>query len=181
MIKWFKNCNNIEAVKKMYRKLCMQYHPDLHATESDKEKYETAMKEINAEYDIMFERYKNVHAAHGDESSTKANTSNGNAESDTSYYSTDETPEMFRDIINGLIHCDGVQIDIVGSWVWLTGNTFAHKDTIKGLGFKWASKKKAWYWHSGEYSSRHSKMTLDEIKNKYGCQSVKTSKQLRIS
>ena len=174
MMKWFNGCKSIEDVKKMYRKLCMQYHPDLHATESDKEKYETAMKEINAEYDIMFERYKNIHATE----STKANDS---TESNAGAYNADETPEMFRDIINGLIHCDGVQIDIVGSWVWLTGNTFAHKDTIKGLGFKWASKKKAWYWHSGEYSSRHSKMTLDEIKNKYGCQSVKTSKQLRIS
>lgn len=168
MFKWFKGCKTIEDVKKTYRKLTMQYHPDL-----NKDTDTTAvMAEINNEYEKAFERFKNVHAA---------SDNSNNAESDTSGYSTAETPEMFKDIINGLIHCDGVQIDIVGSWVWLTGNTFEHKDTIKNLGFKWASKKKAWYWHADEYKSRRSNMTLDEIKNKYGCQSVKTSKQLRLA
>ena len=170
MMKWFKGCQTIEDVKKTYRKLAMQYHPDLTGGKTEEE-----MKEINAEYGIAFERFKNVHAANNSDNSSST------TDSDTSSYNAAETPEMFRDIINGLIHCDGVQIDIVGSWVWLTGNTFEHKDTIKALGFKWANKKKAWYWHTGEYSSRHSKMTLDEIKNKYGCQSVKTSKQLRLA
>lgn len=171
MVKWFKDCKSIEDVKKTYRRLALEYHPDLTGGTTEEE-----MKEINSEYEKAFERFKNVHS---NDNSNKANQSSNDTTSD---YNAAETPEMFRDIINGLIHCDGVQIDIVGSWVWLTGNTFAYKDTIKGLGFKWASKKKAWYWHSGEFTKRrHSKMSLDDIKNKYGCQSFKGKANLRLA
>lgn len=175
MFKWFKNCSSIEDVKKTYRKLALKYHPDLTGGTTESE-----MKEINAEYEIAFRRFKNIHSKA--ESNSETNQSSDNTDSNTSEYSDAETPEMFKDIIDGLIHCDGVQIDIVGSWVWLTGNTFEYKDTIKGLGFKWASKKKAWYWHSGEFTKRrHSKMSLDDIKNKYGCQSFKGKANLRLA
>ena len=167
MFKWFKSCPTIEDVKKLYRQLVMKYHPDLTGGTTENE-----MKEINGEYEKAFERFKNVHAASNNDNA---------ADSETSSYNADETPEMFKDIINGLIHCDGVQIDIVGSWVWLTGNTFAHKDTIKGLGFKWANKKKAWYWHTDEYKCRRSNMSLDEIKIKYGCKSFKANAQLKLA
>ena len=74
-------------------------------------------------------------------------------------------------IINALIKCDGLEIDLVGRWIWLTGNTFSYKDIIKGLGFKWANKKKAWYWHKPEDISRNRKeMSLDEIKALHGCE-----------
>ena len=168
MFKWFKDCQNIEDVKKTYKKLAVKYHPDLNK-DTDTTK---VMAEINNEYEKAFERFKNIHSSNKTEQ-TESGT--------TSEYNTAETPEMFKDIINSLIHCDGVQIDIVGSWVWLTGDTFTHKDTIKGLGFKWASKKKAWYWHTDDYKCRRSNMSLDEIKNKYGCQSVKTVSQLRLA
>lgn len=171
MLKWFKDCKNIENVKATYRKLCFRYHPDIAGDGA-----ESTMKEINSEYEKAFERFKNIHE------STANDSGNNDSNSEKRYYNADETPEMFKDIINGLIHCDGVNIDLVGSWVWLTGNTFAHKDTIKGLGFKWANKKKAWYWHSGEFiKRRNSKMTLDEIKDKYGCQSFKTTAQLKLA
>ena len=167
MFKWFKDCQTIEDVKKTYKKLAIKYHPDL-----NKERDTTAvMAEINNEYEKAFNCYKNIH------SSDNAKQAENGA---TSEYNTAETPEMFRDIINGLIHCDGVNIDIVGSWVWLTGSTYEYRETIKGLGFKWANKKKAWYWHADDYKCRRSNMTLDEIKMKYGCQSVKTKAQLKL-
>ncbi len=165
MLKWFKDCKTIEDVKRVYKTLAVKYHPDFnHDTDTT-----DTMQEINNEYETAFNIFKSIHAAqNGDTDANKAT-------------ETTETPDMFKDIINSLIHCDGVQIDIVGSWVWLTGNTFVHKDVIKPLGFKWASKKKAWYWHSDEYKSTHSKMTLDEIKTKYGCQNVKTYAQAKLT
>lgn len=30
----------------------------------------------------------------------------------------------------------------------------AHRDTLKALGFSWAAKKQAWYYHKGEYKLR---------------------------
>ena len=88
---------------------------------------------------------------------------------------TTETPAEFMKIINTLVCCEGLVINLCGTWLWVTGNTFIHKDKIKGLGFRYASKKKAWYWHSPEDSCKSRKnLSLDEIKNKYGCQSFST-------
>ena len=169
MLKWFRDCHSVEDVKKTYRALCFKYHPDV----NDAPDAEQKMKEINAEYEIAFNRFKNVHKAKAEQTAT-AGSAEAAAESA-------EVPEMFKNIINGLVGCDGVQIDIVGTWVWLTGNTFAYKDKIKQLGFRWASKKKAWYWHSPEEKATHSKMSLDEIKDKYGCQTFTTAVQYRIA
>ena len=161
MLKFFKECKNLEDVKKTYRQLCFKYHPDIFKGDNGE-----TMKAINNEYEVAFKMFKGIHADENADDETQNNA---------------ETPEMFKDIVNGLIHCYGVQIDIVGSWVWLTGNTFEHKDIIKNLGFKWASRKKAWYWHSeNDGCHSHSKMTLDEIKNKYGCQTVCGKKPLQL-
>lgn len=159
MLKWFKDCKSIESVKKTYRRLCKEYHPDLHGG-----KFEDEMKQINAEYEIAFNCFKNVHETAED--STKTYTS-----------STDstETAAEFMGIINALIHCEGVEIDLVGRWIWLTGNTYQYKDTIKELGFRYASKKKAWYWHTAEDVCKSRKgLSLDQIKDKYGCERFET-------
>lgn len=160
-MKYFKNCQTLEDVKKTYRALCFKYHPDLYKGDNGE-----TMKEINAEYEKAFEMFKHKHKADNKQAAAAT---------------AAETPEMFKDIIDGLVNCDGVVIDIVGTWVWLTGNTFEYKAQIKKLGFKWANKKKAWYWHSGEYKARRSKMTLDEIKAKYGYQTLTPEQQLKLA
>lgn len=40
----------------------------------------------------------------------------------------------------------GVHVDTVGSWLWVTGDTRAHKDELKAAGFRFSAKKEAWYW-----------------------------------
>ncbi len=40
----------------------------------------------------------------------------------------------------------GVHVDTVGSWLWVTGDTRAHKDALKAAGFLFSAKKGAWYW-----------------------------------
>jgi len=158
MYKYFSRFATKSEVKARYRELCKQYHPDLHDA-ADFEYYNNIMSEINAEYDMAYARAKSDSAA----DNTTDSTSNTNA----------QAPEEFREIINKVIAFDGVDIDIVGEWVWLVGNTYAYRTEIKAAGFKWASKKQAWYWHAGEWHGRHSRKTLDELKDKYGCQSVK--------
>jgi len=41
--------------------------------------------------------------------------------------------------ILGLI---GVDIEICGAWVWVTGDTRTHKEVLKENGYKYASKRK---------------------------------------
>ena len=159
MFRYFKDCKSIEAVKRLYRKLCKEYHPDLHGAAT-----EEIMKAINAEYEIAFERYKNIHESADDSTKTY-----------TSQHETTETAAEFMEIINKLIGCEGLEISVVGRWLWAEGNTYPYRETLKKCGFRFASKKKAWYWHKDEDGARHhSKMTLDDIKDKYGCETFTT-------
>lgn len=95
------------------------------------------MKEINAEYELAFNHFKNIYKSKVNDNTTYTK-------------ETTETPEAFKNIINSLIHCEGLEINIVGAWIWLTGCTYPYKDIIKELGFRWASNKKAWYWRAEE-------------------------------
>lgn len=168
MLKWFKDCKTIEDAKELYKKLCRTFHPDLNENDTTE-----AMQSINAEFEKVFKALQNKHRA--DNTDTTADSRENGTE-------TTETPAEFMEIINGLIHCEGVKIELVGRWIWLTGNTYQYKDIIKGLGFRYASKKKAWYWHSPEDACRSRKgLSLDEIKNKYGCQNFATASMPKLA
>lgn len=156
MLKWFSNCKSIEDLKSEYRRLIKQYHPDLGGD------CET-MKEINFEYDRVFETLKNIHkTAEGATYTAKTETK--------------ETPEQFKKIIETLMKCDGLLIDLVGNWIWLRGETFRNKEVIKSLGFRWASNKKMWYWRADEFASgQHRSTDYSKIKERYGCETFQGS------
>ncbi|WP_298754829.1 J domain-containing protein [uncultured Arcobacter sp.] len=83
-------------------------------------------------------------------------------------------------VISQILHYENIIIEVVGSWIWLQGNTRAIKEVLKDLGFKWASKKKMWYY--GEMKGRNPKQkSMDDIKAKYGCQIVQGKYNKRVS
>ena len=83
-------------------------------------------------------------------------------------------------IICQILHYENIIIEVVGSWIWLQGDTRAIKEVLKGLGFKWASKKKMWYY--GEMRGRNPKQkSMDDIKAKYGYQTVQSKYNKRVS
>lgn len=151
-MRYFKNINTLEDLKKEYRNLAKMYHPDL-----NKEDTTEIMKAINKEYDELFARVKNHHRT---------------AEGETYEKETDETVDMFRDIINAIINLD-CDIEIIGTWVWCF-NAKDVKDTLKALGFKWVAKRKAWAWHTGKSKRSKSHLSDDELRIKYGCTKIKS-------
>ena len=137
----------LEELKAAYRKLAMEHHPDRGGSDE-------AMKAVNAEYDRLFPKLKNVHKNKDGEEYTKE---------------TAETPEFFKDLINELMSMDGIIIEIIGCFVWVTGNTRPNKDRLKALKFQWHSKKAAWYLKPEDYRKRSRKeYDLDEIRSMYG-------------
>ena len=164
MFKYFKDCKTIEDVKATYKSLAKKYHPDIAGAE-----FTATMQEINSEFEKAFEKYKNIHeSAEGNTYETEQNST--------------ETPAEFMEIINKLINCNGLNIELIGRWIWVNGNTYPYKDIIKQLGFKWASNKKSWYWHTAEDSTANRKsMSLEKIKEKYGCTSFQTNSRVAIA
>lgn len=164
---YFKNCRCIEDVKETFRDLAKKLHPDCGG---DAEEF----KKMMAEYTVVFNRLKNVHR-------TGEKKTEQNAEQKTEQR-TDYSAEEFADIINKVIFMDGVEIEIVGTWIWLSGNTYNYKDEIKAAGFFWSSKHKKWYYNgSKKKSKKHSKLTYEQVKDIHGCKTVKTAQQARLT
>lgn len=100
----------------------------------------------------------------------------------TAQEETHETPNEFREIIERLITLDGIQIELCGSWLWITGNTLLHKDVLKELRFRWSKSKRAWYYHSDGYRKHTGRSyTLDEIRDLHGSETIKSKPQLRLA
>lgn len=98
------------------------------------------------------------------------------------YFSNESKFDLeLEKIISKILHYEDITIEVVGSWIWLSGlGTKNIKDKLKELGFKWASKKRMWYF--GEMKGRNPKeKSLDEIKAKYGCASIKTKEKGRLT
>ena len=82
-------------------------------------------------------------------------------------------------IISQILHYENILIEVVGSWIWLSGETKEIKDKLKELNFKWASKKKMWFY--GEMEGRNpNEKSMEDIKSKYGCETVKTKEKKKI-
>lgn len=159
-MKYFTGIETLEELKKEYHRLAIRHHPDLGGD------LET-MQAINNEFDSLFQLLKNQHK---DKDGKKY-------ESDRS---TKETPEEFRGIINDLfnLHMQEVVIEIIGSFMWLTGKTKPYKDDIAKLGFIYSGVKKAWYKKPDWYKRRNKKQyDLDKIRGMYGSQTVKQEEQ----
>lgn len=156
-MKYFTNCKTAEELKKEYRRLAKQLHPDLGG---DTEEF----KVMQSEYERMWERLKNVHT---------------NSNGDTYTKETAETPQEFINIINVLTSLNDIEVEICGSWIWVSGNTREHKEVLKNLKFRYAHKKQAWYYHTEPYRKKSKReLTLDEIRDMFGSQQY-TAKQER--
>lgn len=155
---YIKNVKTLEELKKTYKKLSLKLHPDCGG--SDKE-----MAELNNEYDELFSKLKNYHK---------------NKEGEIYEKETSETPEQFKEVINKLfaLKMIDIEIEIIGSFIWITGNTKPYKDEFKALNFRYSPKKMAWYQAPSDYKKRNRKnYDMDKIRGMYGSQKVKTDKE----
>lgn len=100
-------------------------------------------------------------------------------EQGTNFLNEQEFDLEIEKIISQLLHYENILIEVVGSWIWLQGDTKPIKEKLKELNFKWASKKKQWYF--GEMKGRNPKQkSMEDIKAKYGCQTVKQKEKKKI-
>lgn len=150
MMNYFKDCTTLEELKSTYKKLVFQHHPDRGGD------HETMVK-INLQYEKAFEVLKNVHKKKDGTKYTKPN--------------NNEKPQDFINLINELLKMYGLHIEVIGSFVWVSGDTKPHKEALKKLGFRWHTAKKVWYKAPDDYIKRsRTKYTMNEVRNMYGVQ-----------
>jgi len=154
---YFINCNTMEEAHTLYKALARQNHPDVGGDLR-------TMQEINAQYAQFCATFARTE---GYERQRQAHSENRKSAAD--FHNLDEVTEVLRAKIEFALNLGGVDIELMGLWVWLTGETRQHKDAIKAQGFKWAHKKQAWYF-AGVPSFNRQEKSLDEIRSMYGSQ-----------
>lgn len=122
---YFKNVESLEQLRKQYRDLLKKYHPDNGGSEE-------ITKAINTEYEQLFKVLKNRHESKATEADSKTSSYENNK------YNFEED-EKLREILQKIIYFEGVTIEICGSWIWVSGNTYQYRKAFKEIGFEWAS------------------------------------------
>ena len=79
---------------------------------------------------------------------------------------------LFPNVVKELVRIELV-LEICGSWVWITGNTFNHTDKLKELGLKFSPSKKMWYYRpKWSKATNSAPMSIEYIRNRYGSDTV---------
>lgn len=141
---------SLDDLKKQYYKLAKIYHPD--AGGSDEQ-----MQKLNDEYEKL--RKKLIAGAKLDDDKINLE---------------DELDEVYKTIIDKLITFPSIEIEIIGNWVWVSGNTYPIRKVLKEVGFKFSKNKKMWYWHPSGYRKHSNKQfAIDEIRDMYDSKKIK--------
>ena len=166
---YFKNVNTIEELRRQFRDLLKKHHPDNGGSEE-------VAKQINAEYEKLFKVLKDKHESKAsDRAEANSKTYNDNM------YNFEEDAKL-REVLQKIIHFTDITIEICGSWIWLSGNTYQYRKELKEIGFMWASQKKQWYWHSETYVKKSRKtLSMQDIRNYYGSTEVKPEERLKLA
>jgi hypothetical protein len=155
---WFVSCTTRDEVKTKYRDLCKQHHPDRGGVLAN-------MQAINCEY---VEALRTV---------LQQDTTRSQADIDNEM----DIEAVFMEKVQAISGVEGLIIELVGRWIWVTGNTYAVKDRLKQEGFMWAKKKVAWFWRSDDDKAPNTKeMSLEAIREKYGSRVVVSSSSLML-
>ena len=144
---YFKDCKNLEEVKSLYKKLALKFHPDREGGCTEK------MQEINAEYRLIIKNPFFRFEQQTQEQKAEYN--------------------RYPEIIDQIVTLHGILIELIGDWIWISGNTYPHRKRLKEIGFFFAPKKMMWYYRPAEYKSgNHKPKTMDTIRAKYGSETI---------
>ena len=149
-MKWFQNITTLDELRSEYRRLALLHHPDRGGSTAD-------MQEINNEYDLLSKRLINGNASFSQ-----------GRKSWEHFVSTE-----IRNKLLEVIFLEGISIEVIGSWIWITGTLAAPSLGERPL--KFSPNKLAWYWQSGDYRKRNGKQfSMEEIRAMWGTREVET-------
>lgn len=159
MKNWFEGCTTLDAAKARYKELAKAYHPDINPDAGDE-----AMQQINAQYDEVVKRLSRVSA----DGRTEATEQEARSAADLAM--------AYREVIAKIIHLAGINIELCGAWLWVSGETYANRESLKAAGLRYASNKKMWYWRPEDVACPRSRRgaTMNDIRRKYGSDRIKT-------
>jgi len=150
-----KGLTDVDSLKKAYFKLAKVYHPDAGGT---KEQFQKLQKE----YDGLFKTIMS-----------------GSNLSATDIANEIELDENLRQAVDAIIGIPSLNVELIGKWIWVSGNTYPIRNELKNAGFMFAPVKKMWY-YKGIESAGRGKLTIEQIRKKYGSQAIQKEGMKKI-
>lgn len=148
-----KNIDDLETLKKEYKKLAYKYHPDKGGSVE-------MMQKLNGEYDYL--------------------SKNLNKETGKKYDMYSDALNMYKEVIDRLIKIDDITIEFVGDWLWVSGNTKPIRKELKEMKFFWNKTRELWQKKPQGYERVRftpSKLSTDDLKNSLGYEVVQRAKE----
>jgi hypothetical protein len=163
IINYFEGCITPDQIKMQYRELAFAFHPDMPNGNLE------VMKEVNNQYHTMLKGRDNVKSFNADNQ-------------EYTYKYDREVEQAVLDKIGEFLarHLEGIDLLLIGNWLWITGETREVKEPLKELKFKWHGQKKCWFWHSGGWKGRGNKTSLSAVARKYGYKKYASELQSKI-
>ncbi|MBD2231496.1 hypothetical protein [Phormidium tenue] len=162
---YFVGATTVEEIKARYRRLAMDLHPD---RGGDAE----AMKVLNREY------HEALRKCHG----TTAHKTAGGGEGEHTYYYNEAVEQAVIDKLTEILGLSlpNIRVMLVGTWIWVDGETKPVRDSLKSHGLRWHHKREMWYWHAGSYHKRQSPGDFNELAAKYGYREFESNKRQKL-
>lgn len=150
---YFSEIKTMEELRKNYKNLVFTLHPDKGGNEEE-------FKKMAQEYNGLLNKIMK-----GENSDIKND--------------LDDFIESLKKAYNNIKNLKEINIELIGDWLWISGNTKLHKEKLKEEGFKWAIKKQMWYLNDGSYKRRSKKeKSINDIRKTYGTRELKSQKKL---
>jgi hypothetical protein len=147
-----KTINDLDGLKQEYRKLANKYHPDKGGSTAQ-------FQELQNEYEKLRNKILS-----------------GSSLSEAEKENEIIIDEALRAAINAIITLEGINIELIGKWIWVSGNTYPVRTVFSAAGFKFIKKNNTPYWvYKGVESSSRGGTDMADIVKKYGSTPIKPS------
>lgn len=161
-MKYFSHLYTVAEIKKEYKRLVWLHHPDRGGDTA-------TMQEINAQYLDALQR-------------ADRQTSTDEKGKEHTYYYNEDREQAIIDKIDELIRANvpsaaGVDVYLIGTWIWIVGETKPIKETLKELGCRWHNKRKCWYWQNGKRGRYNKRADLAGLAATYGATKIRQRAQ----
>ena len=156
-MKYFENCKTLDEAKKLYLSLAKIHHPD---KGGDTAIFQEILNQFEA-FKPTSEKYK------GEQEQWNA--------------------AEYSAIVEELIKIPVIEVEICGSWIWISGDTKPYKDLIKAIptgdsykrGF--SGQKSQWYFSPTGYKKLSKKtIPMDQIRSFYGSERVAKKERVKV-
>jgi curved DNA-binding protein CbpA len=164
--KYFPEVLDINSLRTQFREFCLKLHPDKPGGNAE------AFKAMKAEYDYIIKLAASSEAGKAIAEDRKAGF-------------TFEGEQVLAEAIERFLRYPGIVIEICGSWLWMTFETFQPKEVFLSMienGANWSKSKKKYYYSpyaQGFKGKRKSRYSMDRIRNEYGSRIIKGSAKER--